>query len=207
MCLYGHHLISSATSHHFHFKLKPTSAVSFPPPSCWFVFPLCSKVSRWDKVNPREIQQYLFHHFIFLSFFVHLSFCLSLCYKKSAENDSNSRKTSAVCLLFKELSMTISPADEHLLFLFCSLVNLLISLILQFLCPSASQPFFQSVVRLVSSWFFFFLTLTSLLLRRLYLSIISSFIYWKILLLKVSFFTCVFSFPLCSKISRWARVT
>lgn len=44
-------------------------------------------------------------------------------------------------------------ADEHLLFLFCSLVNPLIGLILLFLCLSVSPPLFQFVIQLLALLF------------------------------------------------------
>lgn len=49
-----------------------------------------------------EIQQYLSHHFLFFFPSISLSVCLFVTRKLLNANDPNSRKTSAVCSLYKE---------------------------------------------------------------------------------------------------------
>lgn len=139
-CLYDHHIISSATSCHFHFKLTSTSAVSFPPSLVLFPLPLCSKVSRWDKSDPERynyISSITSQSFFFILFFYNTIIKTAEKQVPSAHCTKNTRAT---------LTMKSSPADEHLLFLFCSGVSLPICLILLFLCLSASPPLFQMIV-------------------------------------------------------------
>lgn len=131
----------------------------------------------------------------FVGFFCHLYFCTQMMQTAEAQ------VPSADCSDSARLTGTMrsSPEDEHLLFLLCSLVSLLIGPILLFLCPCVFPPLFQFVVLLVPFLALFCLS-TSSSLPLLCSSISSSIIHPKELLLKLSFFhrcccCCFLLFP------------
>lgn len=106
---------------------------------------VCSKVSRWDK-NPRQIQSYLFSHFIVQTLFVHrFSFSLR---NLLHSNDTNSRKTSAAHLLYKEYQTDNENLTSGRAFAFSSLFPCQSSDLLP-LCLFICLPLLQFVVQLV----------------------------------------------------------
>lgn len=90
---------------------------------------------------PREIQLYLFHHLT--TFLFHFVFFYNTIIKTAEKQVPSAHCTKNTRVT---LTMKSSPADEHLLFLFCYGVSLPICLILLFLCLSASPPLFQMIM-------------------------------------------------------------
>lgn len=100
--------------------------LSFPLPSCCFLFPLAARSPGEIKVNPRRdtaISLPSLRHSCLVLFFPSICLFVSFVMRKLCPNVTNSRKTSAVRSLYKECQTYSNslPADQHLLFLFCSI--------------------------------------------------------------------------------------
>lgn len=152
-----------------------------------------------------EIQQYLSHHFLFFFrpfLFLFVSLLRENGWTRMMQT-AEKQVPSARCTKRPTVTMRILPADEHLLFLFCSLVNLPVCLILLSLCLSAALFNPLNVWFLLVLFFDLYIDAPSVLCPSIH------HLSTEKMLLNINALCSPFVFcsPLCSKISRWARVT